>query len=122
MDDMDMYWSFIDLHNQLLTSVNDASCRWDLTALMTAMHNHKIRMLLDACVANINKNYDALVDDNSYLMLAFKDEIDAVVLVSGQTVDTITFMQLRDLGFSIWNTQRVLMNYNFRNLDFRNFK
>lgn len=122
MDDLDMYWTFIDLHNQLVSTVNDVSCRWDLAALMTALHGHKIRVLMDACLANIKRNYDTLIDDNSYLMLAFKDELDEIALISAQTVDTVTFKQLRDLAFSIWDTERVLLNYNFRNLNFRNFK
>ena len=122
MDDLDMYWTFIDLHNQLISTVNDVSCRWDLAALMTALHGHKIRVLMDACLANIKRNYDTLIDDNSYLMLAFKDELDEIALISAQTVDTVTFKQLRDLAFSIWDTECVLLNYNFRNLNFRNFK
>lgn len=122
MDDLDMYWTFIDLHNQLVSTVNDVSCRWDLAALMTALHGHKIRVLMDACLANIKRNYDTLIDDNSYLMLAFKDELDEITLVSAQTVDTITLKQLCDLAFTIWDTQQVLTNYNFMHFNFKNLK
>ena len=122
MDDLDLYWTFIDLHNELISTVNDISCRWDLNELMAALRGHKIKTLMTACLTNINHNYDALIDDSSYLMLAFKDETDQVALVSAQTVDTITFKQLRDLAFAIWDTQRVLMNYTFMHLNFKNLK
>lgn len=117
MDDHDLMWSFVDFHNSLITSINDASGRWDLKALMVALQDHKLKGLSLNCARVIDENYDFLKEDKSKLMDCIKKETDAYVLVSGQTVDTVEPEQLQYLFKSVAEMQLTLLQFNANHID-----
>ena len=116
MDDHNLLWFFVDFHNMLLTTVNDASGHWDLDVLMNALKDHKLRGLSLNCARTINDNREFLAKDKSKLMEAIKHETDAYALVSGQTVDIVEPEQLQYLFKSIAEMQLALLQFNAQHL------
>lgn len=117
MDDHNLMWVFIDFHNCLITTINDALGRWDLAILMTALDDHKLRELSLSCARTINDNREFLAKDKSKLMDTIKHETDAYALVSGQTVDIVKPEQLQYLFKSIAEMQIALLQFNAGHID-----
>lgn len=117
MDNHDLMWVFVDFHNSLITTVNDASGRWDLTELMNALQDHKLRGLSLSCARVIDENHDFLMQDKSKLMSCIKKETDAYVLVSAQTVDTVEPEQLQYLFKAVAEMQLTLLQFNANHID-----
>ena len=112
MNDHDLIWVFVDFHNQLISTVNDASGYWKMSKLMEALNDHKLRGLALSCARTINANHDFLMQDKSKLMAAIKHETDAYALISGQTVDIVEPEQLRYLFKSVAEMQIALLQFN----------
>ena len=74
MDDHNLMWVFIDFHNALITAVNESSGRWDLSELMDALKDHKLKGLSLSCARTINDNHELLINDKSKIMEAIKHE------------------------------------------------
>ena len=117
MDDHDLMWGFVDFHNSLITTINDASGRWNLSELMNALQDHKLRGLSLNCARIIDENHDFLMQDRSKLMDCIKKETDAYVLVSAQTVDTVEPEQLQYLFQSVAKMQLTLLQFNANHID-----
>lgn len=117
MDNHNLLWVFVDFHNSLITTVNDASGYWDLSKLMHALGDHKLQGLSLNCARTINDNRDLLAKDKSKLMDAIKHETDAYALVSGQTVDIVKPEQLQYLFKSIAEMQIALLQFNAGHID-----
>lgn len=116
MDDHNLMWVFIDFHNALITAVNESSGRWDLSELMDALKDHKLKGLSLSCARTINDNHELLINDKSKIMEAIKHETDAYALVSGQTVDIVEPEQLQYLFKSIAEIQLALLQFNAQHL------
>lgn len=112
MNNHNLLWVFIDFHNLLITSINDASGYWRLSKLMEALENHKLRGLALSCARTINDNHDLLIRDKSKLMDAIRSETDAYALISGQPVDMVTKDQLEYLFHSTAEMELRLLQYN----------
>ncbi len=117
MDNHNLLWVFVDFHNSLITTVNDASGYWDLSKLMHALGDHKLQGLSLNCARTINDNRDFLAKDKSKLMDAIKHETDAYALVNGQTVDTVEPEQLQYLFKSVAEMQLTLLQFNANHID-----
>lgn len=116
MDNHNLLWVFVDFHNSLITTVNDASGYWDLSKLMHALGDHKLQGLSLNCARTINDNHELLINDKSKIMEAIKHETDAYALVSGQTVDIVEPEQLQYLFKSIAEMQLALLQFNAQHL------
>lgn len=112
MDDHNLMWVFIDFHNCLITTINDALGWWDLSVLMDALQDHKLRGLSLNCARTVNDNHDFLLQDKSKLMDCIKKETDAYVLASGQPVEIVEPEQLRYLFKSVAEMQIALLQFN----------
>lgn len=112
MDDHNLMWVFIDFHNCLITTINDALGRWDLAILMTALDDHKLRELSLSCARTINDNREFLVKDKSKLMDAIKHETDAYAWVCGQTTEFVEAKQLQFLFKSVAEMELCLLKFN----------
>lgn len=117
MDDHNLLWIFVDFHNALITTVNEASSRWDLSELMTALRDHKLRGLSLSCARTINDNREFLVKDKSKLMDAIKHETDAYAWVCGQTTEFVEPEQLQYLFKSVAEMQIALLQFNAGHID-----
>lgn len=112
MDNYNLLWVFVDFHNALITTVNEASGRWNLNELIGALQDHKLRGLALSCARTINENHDFLLQDKSKLMDCIKKETDAYVLASGQPVEIVEPEQLRYLFKSVAEMQIALLQFN----------
>lgn len=112
MDNHNLLWVFVDFHNALITTVNEASGRWNLNELIGALQDHKLRGLALSCARTINENHDFLLQDKSKLMDCIKKETDAYVLASGQPVEIVEPEQLRYLFKSVAEMQIALLQFN----------
>ena len=117
MNNHDLLWIFVDFHNLLITTVNDASGCWDLSKLMNALKDHKLRGLSLNCARTINDNREFLAKDKSKLMEAIKHETDAYALVSGQTTEFVEPEQLQYLFKSLEEMQLTLLQFNANHID-----
>ncbi|WP_025015616.1 hypothetical protein [Lactobacillus kitasatonis] len=117
MDDHNLLWIFVDFHNALITTINEASSRWDLSKLMHALKDHKLRGLSLNCARTINDNREFLAKDKSKLMEAIKHETDAYALVSGQTTEFVEPEQLQYLFKSVAEMQIALLQFNADHID-----
>ena len=117
MDDHNLLWIFIDFHNELITTINEASGHWDLAILMTALDDHKLRGLSLSCARTINDNHDFLMKDKSKVMDAIKKETDAYALVSGQPLQAVTKDQLDYLFHSVAEMELRLLQFNARHFE-----
>lgn len=116
MNNHDLLWIFVDFHNLLITTVNDASGCWDLSKLMNALKDHKLRGLSLNCARTINDNHDLLIKDKSKLMDAIRRETDAYALISGQPVEMMTKDQLEYLFRSVAEMELCLLQFNAKHL------
>ena len=112
MDNHNLLWVFVDFHNSLITTVNDASGYWDLSKLMHALRDHKLQGLSLNCARTINDNREFLAKDKSKLMEAIKHETDAYALVSGQTTEFVEAKQLQFLLKSVAEMELTLLQFN----------
>lgn len=112
MDNHNLLWVFVDFHNALITTVNEASGRWNLNELIGALQDHKLRGLALSCARTINENHDFLMKDKSKLMDAIKKETDAYALVSGQPLQAVTKDQLEYLFHSVAEMELRLLQFN----------
>lgn len=117
MDNHNLLWVFVDFHNSLITTVNDASGYWDLSKLMHALGDHKLQGLSLNCARTINDNRDLLAKDKSKLMDAIKHETDAYALVSGQPLQAVTKDQLEYLFHSVAEMELRLLQFNDRHFE-----
>ena len=117
MDDHNLMWVFIDFHNCLITTINDALGRWDLSVLMDTLQDHKLRGLSLNCARTVNDNHDFLMKDKSKLMDAIKKETDAYALVSGQPLQAVTKDQLEYLFHSVAEMELRLLQFNARHFE-----